>query len=94
VNFWTSKDLSKGFGLGGGGRYVSGQFIAPDNGFKISDYLTLEAAAYYQRENWKFSLNFKNLTNRKYETRGFGNTSVIPADPFAVYARIDFTLGN
>jgi hypothetical protein len=48
----------------------------------------------YRQSNWLFKLNFKNFTGQEFETRGFGNSSVIPADPFAVYASIEFSLGS
>lgn len=94
VNVWTNRELANGLGLGGGFRYVSGQYIAPDNAYPIKGYLTLDATVSYKVKNWKWSLNFKNLTNHDYETRGFGNSAVIPADPFAVYARIELSLGS
>jgi iron complex outermembrane receptor protein len=93
-NLWTNRDFPNGFGLGGGLRYVSGQYIAPDNSYAIEGYLTLDAMVSYEVKNWKWILNFKNLTNRDYETRGFGNSAVIPADPFAIYARIELNLGS
>jgi iron complex outermembrane receptor protein len=93
-NIWTNRELANGLGLGGGLRYVSGQYIAPDNAYQINGYLTLDATVSYKVRNWKWSLNFKNLTNHDYETRGFGNSAVIPADPFAVYARIELSLGS
>jgi TonB-dependent siderophore receptor len=94
VNVWTKRELPNGLGLGGGFRYVSGQYIAPDNAYPIQGYLTLDATVSYRVKNWKWSLNFKNLTNREYETRGFGNSAVIPADPFTVYARVELSLGS
>jgi outer membrane receptor protein involved in Fe transport len=30
-------------------------------------------------------LNVKNLTNREYNRRGFGDNSITPADPITVY---------
>jgi iron complex outermembrane receptor protein len=93
-NVWTNRELANGLALGGGLRYVSGQYIAPDNAYQIKGYLTLDATVSYKIKKWKWSLNFKNLTNRDYETRGFGNSAVIPADPFAVYARVELSLGS
>ena len=89
-NLWTMGELESGLGLGGGARYVSRQSIAPDNAFEIDGYFTLDATVSYRVSSWKLSLNFKNLTDTSFETRGFGNASVIPADPFAVYASIQF----
>ena len=90
-NLWTTKDFSNGIGIGGGARYVSGQFIAPDNAFELDDYVTLDAVVSYRMENWRLSFNFKNLTDKNYETRGFGSSSVIPADAFGVFGTIQYT---
>jgi iron complex outermembrane recepter protein len=92
LNLWVLHDVSKRIKVGAGPRYVSSQFIAEDNGYKIDGYLTLDAYAAYQFENWRVSLNLKNLTDHDYETRGFGSTSVIPADPISISFGVDFRL--
>jgi iron complex outermembrane recepter protein len=92
LNVWVTKTFKNGIGVGGGPRYVSSQFIDEDNLFKIDGYTTFDAVAFYDWNLWRFSVNFKNLTDTKYETRGFGSSSVIPADPFSVYGSIDFRL--
>lgn len=92
VNFWTTREFNNGLGVGGGFRYVSSQFIAANNQFKIDSYLTFDAMVSYSFRNFRWSLNFKNLTDRNYETRGFGSSSVTPANPFAVYGGVDFSL--
>ncbi|HSE40426.1 MAG TPA: TonB-dependent receptor, partial [Acidobacteriota bacterium] len=92
MNLWVLKDFSNGFGIGGGPRYVSDQFISEDNSFAIDGYVTWDAVVYYDWSQWRFSLNFKNLTDKDYEIRGFGSSSVIPADPFAIYGGVEFKL--
>jgi iron complex outermembrane receptor protein len=89
-NLWLIKEFGSGLSFGGGTRYVHGQFIAPDNVFRIDRFLTFNASLAYQREDWRLSLTARNLTNTDYETRGFGSTSVLPADPFAIYLDVDF----
>ena len=90
ANLWISKSFRSGFGFGGGARYVGEQFIAEDNGFELDDYTVLNAAVFYDRSAWRFKLNFKNITDEDYNTRGFGSASVIPADPFSVFASVEF----
>jgi len=85
LNVWVSKRFDSGFGVGGGPRWVSDQFIAADNAFAIDEYITVDAALFYERGDWEWTLNMKNLTGTEYETVGFGNTSVIPAAKFAAY---------
>lgn len=85
LNAWVSKGLPGGWNVAAGGRFVGGQFIAEDNSFTIDSYAVLDAAVSYTRGDWEFRLNLKNLTDREYETRGFGSSSVIPAPPFSAY---------
>jgi iron complex outermembrane receptor protein len=92
-NFWTVKRAGA-LSVGGGVRYVGRQFIAEDNAFAIDSYVTVDAMASYKVKRTTLSVNFKNLTGREYETRGFGRSAVIPADPFAVYGTVAVTLGR
>ena len=52
------------------------------------DAFLLDACVFYRRDNWRVNLHLKNLTDEKYEMRGFGSDSVIPASPFAAYAQL------
>ena len=44
---------------------------------------------FYDLETWRFQLNLKNLTDEDYYTRGFGDTSVIPAPGIAAYGGVE-----
>jgi len=93
ANLWVSKSFGNGFGVSGGARYVDEQFISEDNVFQIDSSLVLDGALFFDTESWRFKVNLKNVTDEEYETRGTaGATSVIPADPFAAYASIEFRL--
>ncbi len=91
LNLWSHRQFSSGFGVGLGSRFVNGQFIAPDNQFKLDDYLVFDVVISYGVRNWKISINLKNITNQEYELRGFGANSVIPADGFGAFATLTFT---
>ncbi len=84
LNIWTTKEFENGMGIGGGLRYLSEQFIHVDNAFNLDEALIFDAILYYKWKWLKFTLNVKNLTDEKYEMRGFGGTSVIPANPRSV----------
>jgi len=92
-NFWTVKRTGP-WSFGGGARYVGRQFIAEDNAFAVDSHFLVDAMAAYRRRRATLSLNFKNLTGAEYETRGFGRTAVVPADPFAVYATVAVSFGQ
>lgn len=92
LNIWTTKEFENGFGIGGGLRYLSDQFIAVDNSFKLDKAVIFDAIVYYKWSKFKFTVNVKNLTDEKYEVRGFGNSSVIPAAPRSLFARVNINL--
>jgi TonB-dependent siderophore receptor len=94
LNLWASKRIGHGLSLGLGARYVSEQFIAEDNAFRISGYFLMDAMASYSRGRITATLNLKNLTDREYETRGFSGYSAIPGNPFAAYGRLAVALGS
>jgi len=93
ANLWVSRRFDHGLGAGIGGRYLSAQFIAEDNAFELDDTLTLNAALFYQLNDWNLGLHFENLTDEEYFTRGFGATSVIPAPGFAVHGTLGYRFG-
>jgi TonB-dependent siderophore receptor len=93
ANLWISKSFDNGFGVSGGARFVDEQFVGEDNAFTLESSIVLDAAAFYDMKAWRFKLNLKNFTDEEYEMRGIaGASSVIPADPFAVYASIEFRM--
>ena len=81
LTLWTARDLPHNLTLGAGARFVDSQFIAADNAFAIDSALTFDASLAYHYGKTQWRLNFENLTGTKYETRGFGSTSAIPAPP-------------
>jgi catecholate siderophore receptor len=93
ANLWLSRQFGGGFGVAGGARYTSSQFIAEDNAFEIDSALTFDAALSWERGSQRWSLNLKNLSDEEYETRGFGGASVIPAEGFSVTGGFTYRTG-
>ena len=54
--------------------------------------LTLDASLSCQLGWALVRLHLHNLTDADYETRGFGSTSVIPADPIGASASVEWRL--
>jgi catecholate siderophore receptor len=92
ANLWVSQRFGNGFGVGAGGRYLSEQFIAEDNAFELDPSFEVNAALFYDLASWRLNLQLKNLTDEEYFTRGFGNTSVIPAPGFSIYGGFEYRL--
>jgi TonB-dependent siderophore receptor len=91
LSTWLGKRFTNGFGIAGGVRYVSDRFINEANDFKVKSYVTLDASLAYRRPHWQASINLKNLTGEKYETRSVNNVAVIPAPGFNASAGIRLT---
>lgn len=89
---WAARDVGAHLTLAAGIRYVSSQFVAEDNAYAIDGALTLDCGLTYRRGPALLRLNLKNATDRQYETRGFGSTSVIPAAPFSFKATLGYSL--
>lgn len=92
VSFWHNREIGQVGGFGAGVRYVSSQYIAEDNIYKIDGYVTFDAMVYYQLGKTRWQFNLKNISSSKYEMRGFGGYSVIPAPPFSIHAGVHLFL--
>jgi outer membrane receptor protein involved in Fe transport len=90
ASLWISQGFASGFNVAGGLRYVSDQFIAEDNVTQIDGALVVDATVSYDFKHCRLSLFLKNLTDEEYEVRGFGSTSVIPADAFSAAVGFEF----
>jgi iron complex outermembrane receptor protein len=94
ASFWGTTPLGHGFSLGAGLRYVSEQFVAPDNRNVIDGYALCEAAVFYARGLARVGVHLRNLTGTEYATRGFGSDSAIPGRPFEVMGRVELGFGR
>ena len=93
ANLWVHHLLpwATGASAAAGLRFVGSQFSAEDNAYEIDGVLLADAALSYRISGATLRLQLSNLTDRKYETRGFGSSSVIPADPLSVRGSVDWT---
>lgn len=79
----------KGFGVGLGGRYYTSQAADLDNTFDFPAYGLLDAALYYERDEWSVQVNLNNLADKRYFTGVYGDT-VQPGLPFNVTASVSW----
>ncbi|MEM7594048.1 MAG: TonB-dependent siderophore receptor [Cyanobacteria bacterium P01_A01_bin.83] len=90
ASLWTTYEIQsgnlQGLGFGGGFVFVDEREGDLDNTFTVDDYFLTNAALFYERNNWKLALNFKNLFDVDYivatsNSRSSGNDV---GDPFEV----------
>ena len=92
LSAWAAVSFDNGFEMGAGVQFRTHHFIAEDNQFRIPSVLTFDASGAYVYRGLRIRVNARNLTDRKYETRGFGAASVIPAHPFGVYTACEIDM--
>jgi iron complex outermembrane receptor protein len=90
ASLWTTYEIPRGdlqgLGLGVGFNFVGERQGDLDNSFKLDSYFLTNAALFYERNNWRVGLNFKNLFDVDYiagaaTTRERGNDR---GEPFTV----------
>ncbi len=81
----------KGVGFGLGGRYLSSQSGDIANSFDLPSYTVLDAALFYEKDNFRAQLNFKNITDKYYAVGSYSDTYVLPGEPFNVTASVAWT---
>jgi len=92
ASLWTTYTLQEGnlegLGFGLGLYYVGerpGDFY---NTFTIPDYFRTDAAVYYERDQFRAQLNFKNLFDVGYFESANGRNRIFPGAPFEVLATV------
>jgi iron complex outermembrane receptor protein len=90
ASLWTTYEIQRGnwqgLGFGVGFNYVGEREGDLDNSFEVDSYFLTNAAIFYRRNNWRFSLNVKNLFNANYIKAAENNRSSgnYPGEPFTV----------
>ena len=93
-NLWTTYTLQEGdlagLGFGAGVFYVGERAGDLDNSFFVDGYTRVDAAIYYENENLRAALNFKNLFDTEFIEGSRGRDGVIPGAPFTLQASISW----
>lgn len=95
ANLWATysftKGTLKGLGFGFGGNYASENKImhrATAGTFRIPEYTVLSASAFYQLEDFRFTLKLDNLTDEAYYK---GWSTISPQRPRVVSGGVTYT---
>lgn len=91
-NAWVKYTIQdgplEGLGFGLGGRYYSSQGGDQMDSFELPSYGLLDAALYYQKDNFSAQLNFNNLTDKRHFVGSYNDLYVLPGEPFNVAASV------
>lgn len=93
ASLWTKYEIQsgnlRGLGFGVGFVFSDDRPIGLPNVLILPSYVRADAALFYRRDNWKFALNFRNISNTKYQ-ESQGNFYFIPAAPLTVYGTVSY----
>ncbi|MGF1540839.1 MAG: TonB-dependent siderophore receptor [Pleurocapsa sp.] len=92
ASLWTSYEIQKGnlqgLGFGAGLFYVGDVEAEIPNDFVIPSYVRADASLFYDRDNWRVQLNFKNLFNKEYIESSQNTRLIYPGAPFTVLGTV------
>ncbi len=77
----------RGFGFGGGVRYVGSSFADVANTLRVPDYVLFDAQVHYDVENWRFQVNASNIGDRRYVASCQSNVSCFYGDAGGCWRR-------
>ncbi len=89
LSLWTTYEIQtgnlKGLGFGIGFDYLSDRFGDLANTYKVGDSIIGNAALFYQRGQYRFALNFKNISDAYYIESVTGNDGgIYPVPPLTI----------
>lgn len=80
----------RGFGFGGGVRYIGRSFADVGNTLRLPDYVLFDAQVHYDYENWRFQVNATNLADRRFVSSCQAQNSCFYGDARRVLAKISY----
>ena len=79
----------RGWGFGGGVTYVGERFGDVSNSYRVGAYARLDATVFYEIDpTWRFAVNGRNLTDRRYIEQPFNTFNNLPGAPLTVLASL------
>jgi iron complex outermembrane recepter protein len=92
-SIWSTYQFQEGFllgwNVGAGITYVGRRAGDLNNSYSVGGYARLDAAVFYDfSEHARFSINARNLTDRRYIEQPFNQFNNLPGAPLSVLATI------
>ena len=92
ASLWTTYEIQKGslqgLGFGAGLFYVGDVEAQIPNDFVIPSYVRVDTSLFYDRDNWRAQLNFRNLFDNEYFESAQNSNLIFPGAPFTVLGSV------
>jgi iron complex outermembrane receptor protein len=80
----------RGFGFGGGVRYVGRSYADVANTLKVSDFVLFDAQVHYNFDNWRIAVNATNIGDRRFVSSCQSATACFYGDARRVVASLSY----
>ena len=92
ASLWTTYEIQRGslqgLGFGAGLFYVGDREAEIPNDFVLPSYVRVDVSLFYDRDNWRAQLNFKNLFDKEYFESSQNASLIYPGVPFTVLGTV------
>lgn len=92
-SLWSTYEIQagdlQGLGFGAGVFHVGERAGNFDDSFDLPGYWRTDAAVFYNRDNWRASINVQNLFDERYfKSNNFGRVAIEPGAPLTIIGRV------
>ncbi|MEM8831544.1 MAG: TonB-dependent receptor, partial [Cyanobacteria bacterium P01_G01_bin.19] len=92
ASLWTTYEIQQGslqgLGFGTGLFYAGDREAEIPNDFVLSSYVTVDASLFYNRDNWRAQLNFRNLFDEEFFESSQSTVGIFRGTPFTVVGAV------
>src|SRR5262249_31249878 len=81
---WSTYDVFKGWGMGGGLTAQSKMYASFSNAVELPQYKRVDAVVYYRTGAYRLAVNAENVLNRTYYSTANGDNNISPGAPRTV----------
>jgi len=80
----------RGFGFGGGVRYVGRSFADTANTLRVPDYVLFDAQVHYEWDRWRLAVNASNIADKRFVSSCQSSASCFYGDARRVLASLSY----
>jgi catecholate siderophore receptor len=88
LTLWSTYDISKRWGAGGGLLNHTRMFTAFSNAVELPGFTRVDAVVYYRLKGYRVAVNAENLLNTRYYPTANGDNNISPGAPRNVHVTL------
>ena len=88
LTLWSTYDVSKRWGAGGGLLNQTKMFTAFSNAVELPGFTRVDAVVYYRLRGYRIAVNAENVLNTRYYPTANGDNNISPGAPRNVHVTL------